>query len=133
MTARLVSYIVLLASIVGAVGFLLWRENSRTKELTELRAQTAEQERSIEALEAQGKLLDEIIAQRVKQEVARRTARAAIHNEIQEVAREEPVVRSYLESSIPSELRNVYTRTRGEAQPTGPDGADSDRGEVPQP
>lgn len=133
MQVRLGFYIVLLASIVGAVGFLLWRENSRTKELTELRAQTAGQERALDALEAQGKLLDSIIQTKVKQEVARRTARATINEEVKGVAREEPVVREYLDAPVPDSVRNVFLRPRGEAQSLGPDGANGDRGQIPKP
>ncbi len=121
MQVRLGFYIVLLASIVGAVGFLLWRENSRATELESLRQFKTQAETDISTLKQQGELLDKLIAEKVQKEVARRQQRAVINQALEEASREEPVVRDYLNEPLPDGVRAAYSRKGDSAQPAGTD------------
>lgn len=131
MTARPLFYILLFAALVGAVGSMLWREHTRTKELVELRAWKTQAEQDIATLSERANEMDELMTEKIRTEVSRRMVRSQVNAAVQEAAREEPVVRDYLEQPIPQRVRDAY-RNGARPQPADPgaDGADAHRGAV---
>ena len=133
MTARPLFYILLFAALVGAVGFLVLREGSRAAELERLRQTTAQQTQDITQLKAQAEDLDAMMTEKIRTEVTRRIGRAQVNAAVQEAAREEPVVRDYLDQPVPASVRNAYRRTVRDAAADGTDGTDPRGGAARQP
>lgn len=128
MTARPLFYILLFAALVGAVGYLIVREGTRAAELQELRTWKTQAEQDLNTLSERAQEMDALMTEKIRTEVGRRMVRAQTNAAVQEVAREEPVVRDYLDERIPSRLRDAYLRgARPEPADPRADGTHADR------